>query len=107
MKLNDRTVTATKPALPPNKSEAIIFCEDTPGFGIRLRPGGSRSWIFQYDIAGRTRRVTLGKFPKVSARQAREAIETLASKLGLGIDPAQEKFDRRTHGDTFEIIQNL
>jgi integrase len=108
MKLNDRTVTATKPALPPNKSEAIIFCEDTPGFGIRIRAGGSRSWIYQFDLpGGRTRRITLGKFPKVSARQARETVETLASKLGLGIDPAQEKLDRRIHGDTFEGVKNL
>jgi integrase len=108
MRLNDRTVTTTKPALPPGKAEAIIFCEDTPGFGLRIRKGGSRSWVFQYDLAGgRTRRITLGKFPKVSAKRARETVETLASKIGLGIDPAQEKSDQHIYGDTFETVQNL
>ena len=30
--------------------EAIFFDDDVPGFGIRLREGGSRTWIFQYRI---------------------------------------------------------
>ena len=48
MRLNDRTVTNTNPALPPGKNEAIIFDEDMPGFGLRLRKAGARTWVYQY-----------------------------------------------------------
>ena len=107
MKLNDRTVTATKPALPAGKSEVLIFDEDAPGFAIRIREGGSRVWIYQFKLGERHRRITLGRFPKVSAKRAREAVDILASKVGLGIDPAQEKHDQRAQAETFESVQNL
>jgi hypothetical protein len=37
-------------ALPAGQSEAIYWDDDTPGFGLRLRGGGSRNWVFQYRI---------------------------------------------------------
>ena len=36
--------------LSSGKSEQIIFDETLPGFGIRLRAGGKRTWIAQYRI---------------------------------------------------------
>ena len=43
MRLTDRTVTNTNPALLAGKNEAIIFDEDIPGFGLRLRKAGART----------------------------------------------------------------
>ena len=40
MKLTKATVG--KPRVPEGKSELIVFDEDMPGFGLRLRAGGSR-----------------------------------------------------------------
>jgi integrase len=100
MKLNDRTVTATKPALPAGKAEAIIFDEDIAGFGLRLREGGTRVWIFQYSRDGHTRRMTLGKFPKLTAQGAREMVKPLVHQVGLGRDPVHEKQEARTHKQT-------
>src|SRR6516165_10348717 len=108
MKLNDRTVTATRPALPPDKSEIIIFDEDVPGFGLRIRSGGSRTWVYQYKLGAQHRRITLGKFPKVSAKNARKKVDALASRVGLGEDPADQKAERRSRvAETFEAIQAL
>lgn len=46
--------------LPADKAE-IIVCDDAiPGFGIRIRKGGSRNCIFTYRIAGTNRRMSLG-----------------------------------------------
>ena len=95
MKLNDRTVTPNKPELPNGKIEAIIFDEDISGFGLRLREGGSRVWIFQYSRDGHTRRMTLGKWPKLSAQAAREMMRPLIHQVGLGRDPANEKQEAR------------
>jgi integrase len=100
MKLNDRTVTLSKPTLPEGKIDIVIFDEDIPGFGLRIREGGSRVWIFQYSRDGRARRMTLGKFPKLSAREAREMVGPLAHLVGLGRDPAAEKQESRTDKET-------
>jgi len=34
--------------------DRIIFDDDVPGFGIRVRASGARTWIFQYKIGGAT-----------------------------------------------------
>ena len=46
MKLTKATVERLK--LPPDKNEAIWFDGGLPGFGIRIRAGGKRTWIAQY-----------------------------------------------------------
>jgi hypothetical protein len=38
--------------LPPGKSEMIVFDEVLPGFGLRIRAGGKRTWIAQYRLGG-------------------------------------------------------
>ena len=48
MKLTQKTVAAL--ALLDGKSEAIFFDDDLPGFGVRIRVGGARTWVFQYKL---------------------------------------------------------
>ena len=48
MKLNNRNVSANKPVLPDNVADYIFFDDDIPGFGLRIRKSGSRTWVFQY-----------------------------------------------------------
>jgi integrase len=104
MKLNDRTVTEARPTLPAGKSEAIFFDDDIAGFGLRLRRAGSRTWVYQYWLGDRSRRMTLGKWPKLSAKQARDLVDVLAAKVALGQDPAEEKIQNRTRKETFGEI---
>ena len=73
-----------------------------PGFGIRLREGGSRTWIFQYKLGPKQRRLVLGKTSAVKAGAAREIASKLHAKVKLGGDPAAEKAISKTRaGDTF------
>jgi integrase len=108
MKLNNRSVTATNPPLPPGKSEFIHFDDDIAGFGLRVRETGGRSFVFQYFHTGRVRRITLGKYPKLSASAARELVAGvggLAATLATGKDPAASK---AAHGaDTVATIVAL
>jgi hypothetical protein len=46
MKLTAKSTAGLK--LPDGKRDHIEFDSDVPGFGLRLREGGSRTWIFQY-----------------------------------------------------------
>lgn len=85
--------------LPPGKSEAIHFDEDFPGFGIRLREGGSRSWIFQYQMGGRQRRMTLGSAKVMDAAMARTTAAKLHARVRLGEDPAQTRAEDLAKAD--------
>jgi hypothetical protein len=46
--------------LPKGKDDHIHFDERLPGFGLRQRKGGKQSFVYQYAIAGRTRKFTIG-----------------------------------------------
>lgn len=81
--------------LPPRKTEAIIFDADLPGFGLRLRRGGSRVWIYQFKIGERHRRVTLGSATAIPLARARKNAADLHAKVRLGRDPAGEKDEAR------------
>lgn len=48
MKLTAASVA--KLTLPEGKSEAFYWDDDVPGFGLRLRAGGSRVWVLQHRI---------------------------------------------------------
>ena len=50
-------VNIAKVAVPSGKSEIIEFDDDVPGFGLRVRAGGSATWIFQYRQGNKQRRL--------------------------------------------------
>jgi hypothetical protein len=79
VKLTQKTVDAL--VLPKGKAETIVFDQNLGGFGLRLRRGGSRSWVYQFKIG---RRVTIGNAAVLSAVRAREAAVQLHSKVRLG-----------------------
>jgi integrase len=68
-----------------------------PGFGLRTR-NGKKSWVFQYKLGDKHRRIKLGG-PELSRDNARKLAQAekgklAAAKLGHGIDPATDR-DRR------------
>ena len=95
MKLTQRNIEQL--ALPAGKTEALIFDEDVPGFGLRMRAGGSRTFIVQYAIGGRQRRMTIGSPNILDAPKARETARNLLAKVRLGHDPAADRAEARVH----------
>jgi integrase len=93
MKLTQAT-TATL-TLPDGKSEVITFDDDLPGFGLRIRRGGARSWVYQFKLGTRHRRITLGNAAVLTATQARKTAAELHAMVRLGRDPAGEKAEGR------------
>jgi hypothetical protein len=55
-----------------NGREAFIWDSEVPGFGMRLRTNGRKVFVFQYFTGGRTRRVNIGDYGRVTAEAARE-----------------------------------
>lgn len=87
-------LTAQKVAtleLDAGKQDQIWFDDSVPGFGLRIRETGSRSWIFQYKIGRKTRRVVIGRASAIKVGRAREMAGELHAKVRLGGDPAAEK----------------
>jgi integrase len=107
MKLNDRNVSASKPELQPGETDVIFFDDDMPGFGLRVRASGSRTWVFQYSRNGRARKMTLGKYPGMTAQAAREIVAPLYHQVGLGRDPASEKQQAQVDHDSFGDVVAL
>ena len=106
MKLTKATVERL--ALPPGKNELLVFDEGLPGFGLRVRGGGKRTWIVQYRIGQKQRRVTLGNVETIDADNARRRAKKALSKVNLGTDPQLEKAETRTQAAlTFgSIVEN-
>jgi hypothetical protein len=103
MKFTAKTVTALR--LPEGRSEAIHFDATLPGFGLRLRSGGGRTWIYQYKLGGKHRRVTLGSAKALDLAKARDQAVMLYAQVKLGQDPAGQKQEGRVRAlQTFEAV---
>ena len=101
LRLTVKTTDGLK--LPSGKSDHIEWDDELGGFGIRLREGGSRHWVFQYKIGSKQRRLTFGKYPALDAKKARDRAAELHAKVRLGQDPAGAKHDARARAqETFE-----
>src|SRR6266567_5239771 len=85
MKLTRATVVRLR--LPPRKDDVIYFDDTLPGFGIRLRTKGARTWVLQYRRGRQQRRLTLGTVEVLSADQARQAARDRLAMIQLGGDP--------------------
>jgi integrase len=81
----------SKFVLPEGRSEVIIFDDGLPGFGLRVRAGGKRSWIAQYRVGVKQRRMTLGTVGTVDPDEARRRAKAALSKVHLGEDPQHHK----------------
>jgi len=96
------TATAIRTlSLPPGKTDKVFFDSDLPGFGLRLRATGARTWVVQYAVAGRTRHITLGSVAVLDPSKARKSAKDILARVRLGHDPAAEKAESRIRaGDT-------
>jgi integrase len=90
MKLSDDT--ARKIALDPGQTDKIVFDDEIPGFGVRVRAGGRRTWIAQYRIGRISRRITIGKTLALPEAKARKQAKDIFAKVQLGDDPQADRY---------------
>ena len=93
MRLNRTNVS--KLALPSGHADAIFFDDDLSGFGLRLRAGGKRTWIVQYRVGRKQRRLTLGNMTTLDADKARRAAKDRLAEIQLGGDPQSDRLHER------------
>jgi integrase len=72
--------------------DLTITDDSLPGFQLRVRPSGAKSWIFRYRIgAGPQQRLKLGNYPGVPAAEARKLALIAAADVAKRIDPQSRK----------------
>ena len=83
---------------------------DGRGLYVEISPSGGRWWRFKYRINGKEKRLSLGVYPDVSLKAARDRLDEVRRQLAAGVDPAEgRKGSAATATDplssnTFELI---
>lgn len=65
--------------------------EDGQGLRLIVGQGGSKSWIFRYQLNGRRRQMGLGSFPIVSLKAARDGAAACRAQIAQKTDPLDAK----------------
>lgn len=85
--------------LTPEGSDVFLWDERLRGFGLRLTPKGSKSYVVQYRMGGReapTRRYTIGNHGSPwTPETARQEAERILILVRQGTDPVDAKNERR------------
>jgi integrase len=97
--LTDIALKALRPREKPYK------VSDGRGLYVIVRPDGARWWRFRYHWAGREKLLSLGTYPDVSLKLARDRRDEARQLLNRGVDPsADRQAQRQAHIDTFKAV---
>lgn len=91
--------------------EKPIKKADEKGLFLLLQPSGGKLWRFKYRFEGKEKKLSLGRYPDVSLKEARKRRDVARETLANGIDPAEEKKQEaleaaRNAANTFEAVGN-
>jgi len=103
MPLSDAAVRNAKPIGRPIK----LF--DERGLFLLISPAGGKWWRFRYRFGGKHKMLSMGVYPDVSLRDARERREAARKLLANNIDPGEERKAVKATGaeraqNSFEVI---
>jgi integrase len=93
MKLTQRAIIG----ITADPSRDLYFWDqEMPGFGLRVKPTGVRSFIVQYRNANRvSRRITIGKWGVLTVEEARTLAKRALADVIKGSDPAEKRSEER------------
>ena len=80
--------TAILNAKPSKKTYALT---DERGLSIQIQPSGGKWWRFRYRFLGKAKMISLGIYPDVGLKDARERRDAARKLLADGIDPGENR----------------
>lgn len=83
----DREVLNLKP------QEKIYTAKDKSNNGLflEIRPNGRKTWAYRYTFNAKQEKLTIGRYPDLSLKDARQARDEAANQVAKGISPQQQK----------------
>lgn len=109
MPLTDAKIRGTSPG------SRTFKMADQGGLYLEVTPRGSKLWRYKFRINGKAKVLSLGKYPDVPLKRAREKHQEARQQLAEGVDPAAAKqlvkqAKRRTFGamarEWFDVTKN-
>lgn len=101
MRLNDSQIRAAR------ATDRPVKLHDGGGLFLLVTPKGSRWWRFKYRIGGREKSLSLGVYPDVSLKIARDRRDAARRLVAAGSDPSLERQrEKAADGDTLQFIYN-
>jgi integrase len=100
------TDTAIKKAKPSDKPYKMV---DEKGLHLLVRPNGSMLWQLRYRHEGKEKTASLGQYPDVPLKAAREKRDETRQTIAAGHDPiafkrAQVEAKRAAEATTFKVV---
>jgi integrase len=92
VKLTKRSIDAIE----PDGADRVFWDEKLRGFGLRVKPGGLKSFLIQFrNRQGRSRRLTVGNYGRLTPDRARREARRLLGEVDRGLDPVEQRLEER------------
>jgi integrase len=92
----------------PEQGNKLYYDDgEVPGFAVRVTALGARSFVLNYHVKGRERRITIGNHPFMSLKDARDEAYELYSKIRKGNDPLSVKQNERQAQRDAQMMADL
>lgn len=98
--------TAVRNLAHPETGQLIVWDQAVPGFGVRLTRG-SKTYIAETRVAGRTRRVSIGPTDLYRIEEARREAKKLLGSMAGGTDVNAARAEARARTVTLEQAADL
>ena len=100
------TDTAIRNAKPSNKPIKLF---DERGLYLEVSPTGGKWWRLKFRFDGKEKRLSLGVYPDVSLKDARDRRDTARKLLAEGIDPSENRKAQKlaradSAANSFEVV---
>jgi integrase len=80
---------------------------DGRGLSLDILPSGKMSWLYRYSLDGKQEKVSLGGYPDLTLRKAREKRDELAAQVASGKSPAVDVKQRRAGLSTNPTVKEF
>ena len=75
----------------PDTSKRLeIWDERIPGFGVRIAPSGTKTFVLMYRLHDRKRRISIGRYPEIGLAEARRIALEMRAQVARQVDPKPE-----------------